>query len=86
MTTPNYDEKPWIKMPVSELMTPKAGKMCKAPMYWAVTPDDCVLFFKTYNSPQCNTIKELIEHVRPNMEIRFIETAFVPHNCSDFVT
>lgn len=81
----NYDEKPWIKMPVSDLTTPKTGRICKGPSWWAITPDDCVLFFKSYGSPQCNSVKEIVERIRPGIEVRHIQAAFIPHRCQDYV-
>jgi hypothetical protein len=80
----NYDTKPWIKMPVDELVTPKAGKICKGPAWWAVTPDNCVLFFKSYNSPQCNQQKAIVERIRPGLEAREIPMAYLPHRCEDY--
>ncbi|HJV75400.1 MAG TPA: hypothetical protein VJ654_14330 [Noviherbaspirillum sp.] len=82
--TDNYNQKPWIKMPLSELTTPKPGRLCKAPAWWAVTDDGCALFYKTYGSPQCNTDRRIVERIRPDCKQVFIEAAFVPHNCSDY--
>lgn len=80
----NYNAAPWIKMPVSELITPAPGRICKGPSYWAVTPDGCVLFYKAYCSSQCNEVKSIVERIRPGLEVRHIPMAFVPHRCSDF--
>lgn len=80
----DFDRPPWIKMSIAELTTPQPGRICKAPAYWAVTPDDCVLFYKSYNSPQCNTDETIVRHIRPGLEVRHIPLAFVPHRCSDF--
>lgn len=80
----DYNAAPWIKMPIAELVTPKPGRLCKRPAFWAVTPDECVLFFKGYYSPQCNVNRFIVERIRPGLEVRFIEMAFVPHNCKDY--
>lgn len=80
-----YDEKPWIKVPVEALKTPSPGKICKGPAWWAVTPDNCVLFFKDYCSPQCNTEKAIVERLRPGLEVRHIPISFIPHRCEDYV-
>jgi hypothetical protein len=77
----DYNSKPWIKMPLAELTTPKPGRICHCPSWWAVTDDDCVLFFKSYGSPQCNVNKSIVEHIRPGLKVQFIESAFVPHRC-----
>lgn len=77
----DYNKAPWIKMPIAELITPKAGRICKAPSWWAVTEDDCVLFYKSYGSPQCNTDKRIVEYIVPGCRAVFIETAFAPHGC-----
>jgi hypothetical protein len=81
----DYNAAPWIKMPIAELVTPKPGRLCKGPSFWAVTPDECVLFFEDYSSPQSNTNRAIVERIRPGLEVRFIEMAFVPHRCEVFV-
>ena len=74
----------WIKMKVEDLLTPKEGRVCYGPRWWAVTEDDCVLFYKSYNSPQCNTVKSICEHIRPDCRVEFFDIAFVPHKCEDW--
>lgn len=80
----DYSKKPWIKIPLDEITTPQNGRMCLTHCWWAVTEDDCVLFFKTHGSPQCNTRRAIIERIRPDCRAVFIEVAFVPHNCNDY--
>ena len=80
----NYDTGLWIKMPLSELLTPRSGRVCKGPSWWAVTPDECVLFYQTYASPQCNENRSIAERVAPGLEVRFIEMAFVPYKRKDY--
>ena len=80
----DYTKKPWIRMTLEDLATPKPGRICKGPAWWAVH-DGCVLFFKSYASPQCNAHKAIIERIRPDCTPTFIETSFVPHRCEDYV-
>jgi hypothetical protein len=74
----DFDRAPWIKMPVAELMKFKPGYVCKTPSWWAVTEDNCVLFWRTLGSPQCNVDRRIVEHIRPGMRVEFITQAFVP--------
>lgn len=73
----------WTRMALEDLKTPKPGRLCVGPAYWAVHEGD-VLFFKGH-SPQCNRSEAVIRHVRPDCEIVFVDMAFVPHRCSDYV-
>lgn len=75
----DYERAPWSKMPISELQAYRPGYVCKAPSYWAVTPDNCVLFYETrgHSSPQCNTNAEVVKHLHPTLEARLIEQAYV---------
>jgi len=78
----------FVRVPVSEITTPKAGRICYGPSWWQVTENDEVLFYKRiWHSPQCNVNKSIVERLkRPFVkEIRFIEMAFLPHNCGDYV-
>lgn len=80
----------WILAPVSDITTPQQGRICYGPRWWCVTENDEVLFFDTYGSPQCNMHKELVERLgrgfgAPATTPRFIEMAFLPHNCGDYV-
>lgn len=81
----DYDRAPWIKMPLSELITPKPGRICVGARWWAVTDDGCVLFWRSHRSPQCNAVREVVERIRPDLTPQFVEMAFVPHRCSDYV-
>lgn len=79
----------WIKVPVSDLITPKPGRLCYGPRWWAVTENDEVLFFDDYGSPQCNRAESIVERLGKGFDAplttpRFIEVAFVPHRCSDY--
>lgn len=74
----DYSKPPWIKMPISELTRFAPGRVCNAPSWWAVTDDDCVLFYKTLVSPQCNVNRAIVERIGPGLRVQFIEQAFVP--------
>lgn len=78
----------WILAPLSDITTPKTGRICLASRWWMATENDEVLFFDTYSSPQCNANKSVVERIgggfgAPKTEPRFIEMAFLPHRCSD---
>lgn len=79
----DYSKKPWVKIPIEEIKTPKAGKACYGPAWWVVTPDDCVLKFRGH-SFQCNTDKAIVEYLIAKTHHRcraeFIEMAFVSKN------
>lgn len=80
----------WILVPVADLTTPKPGRIVYGPRWWAVTETDEVLFFDTYCSPQCNTNPSIVERLgrgfdAPPTTPRFIEMAFLPHRCSDYL-
>lgn len=83
----DLNKPPYTKMKISDLQTPKPGRLVYGPSWWIVTDDDCVLFFRKH-SPQCNSNKLVSEHLRdklyPGLEVRFIEHAFLPHSCSDY--
>jgi hypothetical protein len=77
----------WIKMPLAELTTPKDGRIVYANRYWAITDDDCALFFRSYVSPQCNVYRRIVERLTADGQrarIEFVAIAFVPHNCADY--
>lgn len=83
-TITGYDHAPWIKMPLHELTTPLPGRLVVGARWWAVTPDKCVLFYKTHTSPQCNVDRRIMERLRPELDLQFIELAYVPHRCGDY--
>lgn len=77
------DKTKWIKVPISEITKPKAGCFVYGGSWWSVI-DDCVLFFKSYASPQCNVNREVLKRMKPELEQVYLEFAFIPHNCSDY--
>ena len=78
----DYDKSPWEKVSVDELKTPRAGKICYGASYWAITDDGFALFYR--GSAQCNTVKSIVESIRSDCKVEFIEMAFVSHNCRDY--
>ena len=75
----------WIRMPLTELVVPRHGRICVGPSWWGVTKDEHVLFFKSYCSPLKNQDKALVERMWPHLRPHFVEMAFIPHRCSDYV-
>jgi len=78
----------FIKMPVSELITPEDGRMVYCNRWWCVTENDEVLFFRSYVSPQCNSDKRLVDRLckmKPfKTEAKFISVAYVPIDWDEF--
>lgn len=76
----DYDRAPWRKVPLAQLQQFRPGFVCKAPSYWAITPDECVLFYNNrgHSSPQCNTNPAVVKHLHPALEARLIPEAYVP--------
>ena len=78
----------WILVPLLDVLTPKPGRMCHGPRWWAVTDNDEVLFFKSYHSPQCNIHKGIVDRLgmgygAPPTTPRYLEMTFLPHSCND---
>lgn len=76
----------WIFAPIDDIRTPKPGRICFGPRWWAVTNSGEVLFFDTYGSPQCNIHQSLVARLgkgfdAPETHPRFIEMTFIPHRC-----
>lgn len=77
----------WIMAPLEDIATPKPGRICYGPRWWAVTENDEVLFFKSYSSPQCNQSKDLVKRLGKGFDApitttpKFIEMSFLPHSC-----
>jgi hypothetical protein len=79
----------WILAPVADITTPKPGRICYGPRWWAVTESGEVLFFDRYGSPQCNINKAIVERLgsrfdAPATTPQLIEMAYLPHRCSDY--
>lgn len=81
----------WILAPLSDITTPKEGRRCCGPRWWAVTENDEVLFFERYTSPQCNFNIEAVMtgfnggfFNTPAVTPKFIEMAYLPHSSEYF--
>ena len=74
----------WIYMSLEDVQTPKPGRICYGPRWWAVNEKSEVMFYGSYGSPQCNQNKQIVERIRPECGVVFLEFAFIPHNCSDY--
>lgn len=79
----------FIRMPLTELVVPKGGRICLTDLWWLVTKDNEVLFYKSYSCPQCNANKEIAERIASckqyeGTRVFFVPAAFVPHKCSDY--
>ena len=83
----DYTQKPWVKMPLSKLKTPRNGAICYPSSWWCVTPDQCVLFFR--GSPQCNANRDVAESIQARIHqgctVEHVEVAYLDHDCSDYV-
>lgn len=68
------------KIPVSEITTPKAGRVCYLASWWTVTPNDEVIMWKGH-SPQCHAVESIARYLQeklwPECSVRFIDVAFV---------
>lgn len=54
--------------------------------WWVVHPEKGLVMWRN-TSPQCNSNEEIARRVGamyPWAEIRFIETAYLPHDCRDY--
>ena len=83
----------WILAPISDIITPKNGRICYCDRWWFITENDEVLFFRSYSSPICNSYLDVMNKLGnnfnpPNITLKitpkFIETAFIPHSCDDY--
>jgi hypothetical protein len=76
----------WILAPVEDITQPSDGRVCYADRWWAVTENREVLFFRSYDSPQCNKLKIVAERLgkgfnAPETTLVFINMAFIPPSC-----
>jgi len=81
---------PWILAPIADITIPKPGRMCYGPRWWAVTSKGEVLFYESYNYPQCNLNKKIVDAISKNLNVppntpQYIEMVFLPHRCSDYI-
>jgi hypothetical protein len=79
----------FVRVPLSDITTPKSGRICMGERYWAITPENEALFFKlrpsSTGSPQCNSNRSIVERLLPEgCRVEFVPMAFLPHRCSDY--
>ena len=79
----------FIKMPLSELTTPQEGTIVYLDRWWCLTDKEEVLFFRTYNSPQCNRDKRLTDRlceIKNDFTVSsiFVPVAYVPLDWNSF--
>lgn len=74
----NYNEHPWVKIPVCDIIKPVEGRICYIDRWWAVTDDNCALFYKSIRAPQCNRCEEIVKMLCKDVEVRFIPVAYLP--------
>jgi ribosomal protein L17 len=70
----------WILVPVDDLIQPKDCHICMVNRWWVVNDDNEVLFYKTYNHPQCNTNEAIARNIAKTTYVKFIEMAYVPQS------
>lgn len=80
----DYDDPMYLRIPLEDLKTPKPGRLCVGPRYWAIHDGDA-LFYRAYSSPQCNVYESIVRRLAPGLDCVFVEMAFVPHRCQDCV-
>lgn len=74
----------WILVPIADITRPKTGRICYGQRWWRVTRNDEVLFFDTYDSPQCSINKVIADRLghgfdAPLTTVRYIEMAYIPN-------
>ena len=86
--------KEFKKIPVKDIIkVPDKGQFIEIyrNRWWVVTSDDCILNYKEI-SYQCNMYESIIKKTCESYKTMFvgckpvfIEIAFLPHNCRDYV-
>lgn len=83
----DYTRKPWRKVPLDKLRTPREGALCMMNHWWVITPDQCVLFYN--GTPQCNSnekvTKYLLGKLHTGCEAIAVDVAYLDHDCHDYV-
>lgn len=77
----------FVKIPIEQATKPKDGYVCMTDRWWLVE-DGCVLGYKIDGekskdtpSPQCNTVKEIVERLpirSPKSQIVFFDCVYWP--------
>jgi hypothetical protein len=61
-------------IPLDVLTTPQDEAICKVNRWWLVEPTHGALIFRE-NTPQCNSSREILEHIRDGRELDIV---FIP--------
>lgn len=79
-------EKYWIRVKIEDAITPKDGHIAYVNRWWGVK-DGHILFYLSYNGPQCNSNQHIAEYLDKKFDrtSQFIPVVYVPHNCNDYV-
>ncbi len=74
------DEDQYSYISLEALTTPTDHYTCRLNMWWLVEPSRGVLVFRPSNTYQCNSSKQVLEHIRDDrlLDIVFIPMAFLP--------
>lgn len=78
------------KVPISDILEPKPGRICYHSSYWIITDNEEVLFFrKGHNSPQCNMNENIatgfLKSFPNTYTCRLLPIVYLKHNCADYV-
>jgi hypothetical protein len=75
----------YIRAPLQDITTPKEGRVCLLNRFWLVTGDGEVLFYRTYEAPQCHANEEAVKQLNAqllagpaNWRVEKIPVAYVP--------
>lgn len=81
---------PYVVLTVEEATTPP--KVCglyrvMTNRYWRVNSKNELLFYKSYDYPQCNSHKVVTEQIKPKLaggeesSVLYLPCVYVPHEC-----
>lgn len=73
----------YTKIRIDAVSKPFAGMQeCITESYWAVTPDDCILFYSNAMQPQCNKnesiARRIVGKLHPECEVRYLAAVYIP--------
>lgn len=79
----------YTHLSLERLKTPTNGTLVFTDRYWLVTPQNEVLFFRSYTCPQCNSNKEIAERIlgeriAEGYRVEYVPVAYVPFDPSDW--
>jgi hypothetical protein len=76
----------YIKMKIADATIVPEGFVHILKDRWWSTDGENILFFRNYDSPQCNSNKEIAEQIAANHkgQVVFMPLVYLPHNCNDY--